>query len=89
MFFRVKQAGRYRYLQVAESYRDHGRVCQRVLVTLGNLDQLRAEGKVDALLASGAKFCDKVAVLDARKSGKLKPARLIRTGPERSATAHP
>lgn len=82
MYFRVKQAGRYRYLQIAESYREGRRVRQRVLATLGNLEEIEAQGGVDALLASGARFSEKVAVLDARKAGALAPGRFVRIGPD-------
>ncbi len=82
MYFRVKQAGRYRYLQIAESYREGRRVRQRVLATLGNLDEITAAGGLDALLASGARFSEKLAVLDARRDGTLEPARFVRIGPD-------
>src|SRR5437667_364883 len=56
MFFRVKRSGPRSYLQVVENHWRNGRSQQRVLVTLGRLDQLREPGQLDALLASGAPF---------------------------------
>jgi hypothetical protein len=35
MFFRVKPAGSYRYLQIAHSVRDGKKVRQQVIATLG------------------------------------------------------
>jgi hypothetical protein len=66
MFFRVKVSGPRRYLQIVENARDQGRVRQRVLTTLGRLDQLQDSGQLDALLASGARFAEHVLLLTAR-----------------------
>jgi transposase len=38
MYFRVKRTGSYAYLQLVESFRQQGRVQQRVLNTVGRLD---------------------------------------------------
>ena len=38
MFFRVKPAGTYRYLQIAHSIREGKKVRQQVIATLGRLD---------------------------------------------------
>jgi hypothetical protein len=81
MFFRVKTSGPRRYLQIVENSRDHGRVCQRVLVTLGRLDQLQASGHLDALLASGARFAEHVLLLTAVHDGQVPVIRTSRLGP--------
>ena len=54
MYFKTTRAGAHAYLQIAESYREGGKVRQRVLVTLGRLDVLRESGQLERLLASGA-----------------------------------
>src|SRR6516162_5546665 len=68
MFFRVKRSvheyGSYEYLQLVESERRDGTVRQRVLANLGRLDQLVAEGTVDSLLQSLAKFSDRLRVVE-------------------------
>lgn len=47
MFVRVKPSGRYRYLQIVANHREGRRTAQRVLTTLGRVDQLAAAGAVD------------------------------------------
>jgi len=83
MFFRKKTTGKYEYLQIVEGYRDaSGKVRQKVLLTLGNLQQLRSSGKLDSLLKSGARFSEKLAVLSAHKAGKSKAVKCSRIGPD-------
>ena len=71
MFFRVKPSGPRRYLQLVENYWDGGRSKQRVLATLGRLDQLQDSGQLDALLASGARFAQKLLLLTAHQQGQV------------------
>ena len=65
MFVRAKKSGRYEYLQVVQNERVDGRVRQRVIATLGRVDQLQEEGHIDALLSSCSRFAQNVAVMDA------------------------
>jgi hypothetical protein len=51
MFFRTKKSGSRSYLQIAENRWENGRSRQRVITTLGRLDQLQESGQLDALLA--------------------------------------
>jgi hypothetical protein len=81
MFFRVKTSGPRRYLQIVENTRAQGRVCQRVLVTLGRLDRLQQSGHLDALLASGARFAEHVLLLTAHQSGQAPVVRTCCLGP--------
>lgn len=71
MFFRKKVAGHIAYLQIAESHREGGKPRQRVLATLGRMDDLATQGKLDGLLLSGAKFSEKVMVLSAHAKGEI------------------
>ena len=48
MFFRIKPAGERRYLQIVENSRDGARTVQRVLATLGRVEDFEAYGKLDA-----------------------------------------
>jgi hypothetical protein len=68
VFFRVKRSvqasGTYEYLQLVESRRHQGQVRQQVLFNFGRLDKLRADGTVDDLLRSLAKFSDRLRVIE-------------------------
>src|SRR3974377_1809702 len=70
MYFRVKRTGTYGYLQIVESFREKGHVHQRVLSTVGRLDVLQASGQFEALMRSGLRFCEKLAVIDAHAAGQ-------------------
>jgi len=52
MFLRVKKTSSRAYLQIVESYRDQGKVRQRVIGTIGRMEELAARGQVDQLLRS-------------------------------------
>jgi len=80
MFFRKKAGKGGTYLQLVESYREEGRVRQRVLLTLGRLEEMKASGRLDALLASGSRLSQEVMVLSARKEGQLAEASTRRIG---------
>ncbi|HET8668232.1 MAG TPA: IS1634 family transposase [Terriglobales bacterium] len=82
MYFRVKRTGAYAYLQIVESFRERGQVHQRVLSTVGRLDVLRACGQLDALMRSGLRFCEKLAVIDAHAAGQTEPVQVQRVGPD-------
>jgi len=81
MFFRVKQSGPRQYLQIVENFRQDGRVRQRVLTTLGRLDELRRSGNLDGLLASGARFAEHVLLLTAHRNGQVPVVQSHRIGP--------
>ena len=67
MYFRKKTSGGRVYLQIAESRRVGGRVSQRVIATLGRLDELEASGQMERLLRSGARFAAHAMVLTAAR----------------------
>jgi hypothetical protein len=81
MFFRIKNSGTRKYLQIVENSRDQGRVRQRVLTTLGRLDQLQQSGHLDGLLASGARFAEHVLLLTAHRNGQAPAITTRRIGP--------
>ena len=82
MFFRVKKSKQYSYLQIVESYRDEAAVKQHVLMTVGRLDLLQEEGKLDALMRSGLRLCENIDVIDAHAKGNTKPVSVLRIGPD-------
>jgi len=81
MFFRAKKSGDRAYLQIVESYRQDGQPRQRVIATLGRLDELTASGQIESLLASGARFAENALVLTAFESGELTTVTKQRIGP--------
>jgi hypothetical protein len=82
MFFRVKSAGSYQYLQIVHSIRRGEKVRQQVFWTLGRLDELKASGRLEALIRSGLRHCENIAVIDAHAAGKTEAMRVLRIGPE-------
>ena len=71
MFVRAKKVGKYTYLQLVENKRVEGKTRQRVVATLGRLDQLEKKGGVEALVLSLARFSHKVKVQGAYEQGDL------------------
>jgi len=71
MFFRTKTSGTRSYLQIVENRWVNGRPKQRVIATLGRLDQLQQTGQLDALLVSGARLAQSVLVLSAHAKGQV------------------
>jgi transposase len=82
MFFRVKSAGSYQYLQIVHSIRQGEKVRQQVFGTLGRLDELKANGRLEALIRSGLRHCEKLAVIDAHAAGETEAVTVLRIGPE-------
>ncbi len=67
MFARVKKTGPYEYLQIVENRREGKKTVQRVITTLGRLDEMQAKGEVESLVRSLSRFSEKVLlVLSAR-----------------------
>ena len=81
MFFRQKHSGNHVYLQIVENHWEKGRSKQRVIATVGRLDQLQQSGQLDGLLQSGAKFAEAVMVLSAHRRGDVPAIRHSRIGP--------
>jgi transposase len=81
MFFRTKKSGTRSYLQIVENRWEDGRPRQRVIATLGRLDQLQQTGQLDALLVSGARLAQSVLLLSAHAKGQLPTFTTRRIGP--------
>src|SRR3954470_20531470 len=81
MFFRTKTSGTRSYLQIVENRWEDGRPRQRVIATLGRLDQLQKSGQLDALLVSGARLAQSVLLLSAHAKGQLPTITTRRIGP--------
>src|SRR5271165_4675910 len=80
MFFRTKTSGPRTYLQVVENRWEGGRSWQRVVATLGRLDQLQQSGQLDGLLASGARLARSVLLLSEHAQGRLPTISIRRIG---------
>ena len=63
MFARVKKSGKYQYLQIVENRKEKGRVKQRVISTIGRMDQLQAKGRVETLIRSLSRFSEKTMLI--------------------------
>lgn len=63
MFARIKKSGRYEYLQIVENRKIKGKTRQRVIATVGRLDQLQAKGGVETLVRSLARFSEKALLI--------------------------
>ena len=81
MFVRTKPSGAHKYLQVVESFREGRKVRQRVVATLGRLDRLQAEGNIDGIVKSLARFAIKVRLVEGHKSGRLRAGSVTKIGP--------
>jgi hypothetical protein len=81
VFFRQKRNGSRTYLQIVENRRVDGKVRQHVLVTLGRTEDVREAGSLESLLASGARFSEKLMVLSTYRSGASETVRSRRIGP--------
>src|SRR4051794_25922330 len=81
MFFRTKTSGPRSYLQIVENRWVDGRPRQRVIATLGRLDQLQQSGQPDALLVSGARLAQSVLLISAHAKGRPPTITTRRIGP--------
>ena len=72
MFARVKKSGPYEYLQIVENHREGKKTIQRVIATIGRMDQMQAKGEVENLIRSLSRFSEKVLlVLSARDNADI------------------
>jgi transposase len=81
MFVRTKTRDDKIYLMIVENKRVGARTEQTVLHSLGRLDKLLEGGGLDALIASLARFSEKLAVLGAVGRGDALTAVTRRIGP--------
>jgi hypothetical protein len=75
MYVRAKQVRHrdktYEYLQLVEARREAGRNRQRVIATLGRLDQVCASGQLDRLIAGLARFSEHLRVVSVDRDDAL------------------
>jgi len=63
MFARIKKSGKYHYLQLVENNKVKGQVKQRVIATIGRLDQLQEKGRVETLIRSLSRYSEKAMLI--------------------------
>ena len=81
MFFRLKPAGKYKYLQIVETHREGNKVKQTVIATIGRLDTLAPSGTIDTLVASAARFAETLIVLSEHDAKDGPDAEVVAIGP--------
>ncbi len=80
MFLRIKRTQGYAYVQLVENRWQEGRSRQRVLATLGRLEQLQESGSLEALLESGSRLVEGLTVLSEHSRGEAPVVRTQRIG---------
>ena len=80
MFFRIKPSGKRRYLQIVENTRNGRRTIQRVRATLGRIEDLEADGKLDTLLRSGARFSETAMLISGHAAASIESSASMRIG---------
>ena len=68
MFARIKKSGKYQYLQIVENRKIKGKVVQRVIATIGRMDQLQEKDRIETLIRSLSRFSEKVLLILSKKS---------------------
>ncbi len=68
MFARIKKSGQHQYLQIVENHREGSKTVQRVISTIGRMDQLQAKGDIENVIRSLSRFSEKVLLILSGKS---------------------
>lgn len=77
MFARVKKSSNHQYLQIVENRKEKGKVKQRVIATVGRMDQLQAKGRVETLIRSLSRFSEQTLLILFGKSNLSADAKKI------------
>jgi transposase len=77
MFARVKKSGLYEYLQIVQNRREGAKTIQRVVATIGRMDQIQQKGEIENLVRSLSRFSEKVLLILSGKSDIRAAARKI------------
>lgn len=82
MFARIKKSGGYEYLQLVESRRENHKPVQRVVATIGRLDELKQSYRLEKIVESLTRFCQEAMILVAN-NGKDSESRsqVFKIGP--------
>lgn len=77
MFARIKKSGKHQYLQIVENKKEKGKVKQRVIATVGRMDELEAKGRIETLVRSMSRFSERTMLVLSGKSEVLADAKKI------------
>ncbi|MDD5038513.1 MAG: IS1634 family transposase [Dehalococcoidales bacterium] len=77
MFARVKKSGLYEYLQIVQNRREGTKTIQRVVATIGRMDQMHQKGEIENLVRSLSRFSEKVLLILSGKSDVRADAKKI------------
>jgi transposase len=77
MFARMKKSGQYQYLQIVQNRREGTKTIQRVVATIGRMDQLKEKGEIENLTRSLSRFSEKVLLVLSGKSDVQAKAKKI------------
>ena len=77
MFARVKKSGLYEYLQIVQNRREGSKTIQRVVATIGRMDQIQDKGEIENLVRSLSRFSEKVLLILSGKSDVRADAKKI------------
>lgn len=77
MFARVKKSGQYEYLQIVENRREGKKTHQRVVATIGRMEQIQKKGAIENLVRSLSRFSEKVLLVLTGKSDVQADAKKI------------
>ena len=77
MFARIKKSGKYQYLQIVENRKENGKVKQRVISTIGRMDQLQPKGRIETLMRSLSRFSERTLMILSGQSDVSAKARKI------------
>lgn len=77
MFARIKKSGKYQYLQIVETQREDKKVRQRVIATIGRMDQLNLKGGIEPLIRSLSRYSEKALLILSGKSNVSAKAKKI------------
>jgi transposase len=81
MFARIKKSGRNEYLQLVENRRKGGKISQRVVATIGRMDELRADGNIETIIRSLSRFSEKVLLILSARGNADAQATAKKIGP--------
>ena len=70
MFARVKKSGAHQYLQIVENKKVDRKSRQRVIATVGRLDEIQDKGRIEPLIRSLSRFSEKTLMV---LSGQSEP----------------
>lgn len=81
MFARVKKTGPYEYLQLVENRREGKETIQRIVATVGRVDQMQAKGEVESLIRSLCRFSEKITLIFSTRGNADVQATAKKIGP--------